>query len=182
MLLPIGNVLHKELSTSFVNFSEFIRDLRQSRFSGYIRLNFWQFITGTVALLRIIDKSRDKEGALDIHKLSDEVALVLASALGAEMQKMYELPNGNTMEKLLDTLEEKSFTGYLDMQFGGKAGFGTVYFLEGLAVESVLMSPLRLWPWSFAPPRKTARPPAPRPDGAASCRRTAMDPTPARFP
>ena len=164
MLLPVGNVLHKELSTSFVNFSEFIRELRQSRFSGYVRLNFWQyegimileygkivqayssekeqFITGTEALFRIISKSRDKEGVLDIHKLSDEVALVLASALGAEMQKMYELPNGNTMEKLMDNLEEISFTGYLDVQFGGKAGFGTLYFLEGMAVESVLMSPL----------------------------------------
>jgi hypothetical protein len=45
-----------------------------------------------------------------------------------------------SLSQVFDFLERESITGYVDLQFSSKKGKGTVYYLEGIPVEAVIMS------------------------------------------
>ncbi len=162
MLLPPGQIIHKDLNTSYTNFNELLMDLRENRFSGYVRINFWgyegifildvgkviqgfssekeNFLLGEQAVLRMINKSMEKEGTIDVHSLSNEVSITLASVLGATIYKDETEVVGDGLSQLFSELENKNITGYFDVQFGSKKGLGTVYFLDGIPAEAVIMS------------------------------------------
>jgi hypothetical protein len=160
VLLPQGQVLHKDLSTSFTNFEQLFFELRQNRFNGYIRLNFWgydgilildvgriiqgysqeqgNYLWGAAAVGQIMDKALDKDGTIDIHSLSNEMAITLASVLGANLFESYPVVNGEELQKMFKNFEEKSFTGYVDLMFHSQKSLGTIFFLEGIPVEAVI--------------------------------------------
>ncbi len=162
MLLPPGQILHKDLSTSFTNFEELLLDLRDNRFSGYLRLNFWEFegvlvldngkiiqasvsekenlVMGETAVAEILEKSDNKDGTIDVHRLQNEVALALSSVIGATFYKSGEELGGNNLARIFRQLGTEEITGYVNLQFGDKKGSGTVYLLEGIPVESVIIS------------------------------------------
>jgi len=162
LLLPPGQILHKDLSSSFTNFENLMLDLRQNRFNGYIRINFWgyegilildvgkiiqayssekeNFLLGEQAVLRIMDKTTEKDGTIDVHALSNEMAMTLASVLGSTLYKSVDIMTGPDIRELFKTLEKVSLTGYVDLQFSNKKGLATVYFWDGIPVEAVIMS------------------------------------------
>lgn len=162
MLLPPGQALHRGLSTSFTNFEELLLDLRENRFSGYIRLNFWGYegilvldsgkliqaysleedtlAIGEKAAFQILEKADEKEGVIDVHLLSNEVAITLASVLGATLYKEDPHLSGKKFPDIFRELEKADLTGYVDVQFAGNKGMATIYLLDGMPVESVIMS------------------------------------------
>ena len=162
MLLPPGQVLHKDLNTSFTNFEQLILDLRESRFNGYIRVNFWgyegilifdvgrivqayssekdNFVLGEKAVMLIINKASGKDGTIDVHLLSNEMAITMASVFGSIIYNEQDNVGGNVLKKIFQSLETENITGYVDFQFGSKKGLGTVYLLEGTPLEAVIMS------------------------------------------
>lgn len=162
MLLPPGQILHKDLRTSYTDFEKLLLELRENRFNGYLRLSFWgyegifildvgriiqaystekeNFLLGESAIVRIMEKASEKEGSIDVHALSNEVAITLASVLGSTLYQTQENVSHEELQKIIDELDAKSLTGYLDIQLGSKKGLGTIYFLEGLPIESVIMS------------------------------------------
>lgn len=162
MLLPQGTEKHKNLSTSFTRFDQLLHDLSENRFSGYIRLNFWSYegvlvldtghiaeaystdkevyLTGEQAVLRILLKASEADGDIEVHELSSELSLALAYALQASEYKDQNELSNYSLAQIFDLLERELITGYVDIQFSGKRGFGTVYYLEGTPVEAVVMS------------------------------------------
>ncbi len=162
MLLPPGTVLHKDLNTSFTNFEKLLLDLKENRFSGYLHLNFWGYegilvldngkmiqgysvaerllLLGEKAILKILEKAREKDGTIDVHLLSNEVAIGLAAVLGATLFLEEENVIGGKLPRIFSEMEESGFTGYLDIDFSNKRGSATVYFLDGVPVEAVIMS------------------------------------------
>jgi len=162
VLLPPGQVLHRGLSTSFTNFEELFLDLRENRFSGYIRLNFWGYegilvldsgkliqaysleedmmAIGNKAAFQILEKAEEKDGVIDVHLLSNEVAITLASVFGATLYKEDPHLSGKKFQNIFQDLEKADLTGYVDVQFAGNKGMATIYLLDGMPVEAVIMS------------------------------------------
>ena len=163
MLLPIGIEKHKNLSTSFTRFDHLLQDLGDNRFSGYIKLNFWGYegvlvldtgrmveaysteqgveLSGEEAVLRILRKAADPEGSIEVHELSNEVAISLGYAFQSRPYKKDDSTLASfSLGQVFEFLERQSLSGYLDLHFGAQKGSGTVYYLEGTPVEAVVMS------------------------------------------
>ncbi|GAB4369421.1 MAG: hypothetical protein Kow0042_11140 [Calditrichia bacterium] len=162
MLIPPGQILHKDLSTSFTNFEKLLLELRENRFNGYVRVSFWgyegiflldvgkiiqaysserdNFLLGQNALLRIMKKASEKDGTIDVHALPNEVTITLASVLGATLYLSEDNVVKDGLQKITQELEAEGIIGYIDLQFGGKKGFSTIYLMEGIPVETVIMS------------------------------------------
>ncbi len=162
MLLPKGVAKHQNLSTSFTRFDQLLKDLAENRFSGYVKLNFWEYegvlvldtgriiegysseqgvyLTGENAVLRIFPKAREKDGSIEVYALSSEVALALAYALQSLPYGDENALSNYSLAQVFDRLEREAITGYVDLEFSGNRGQGTVYFMEGIVVESVIMS------------------------------------------
>ncbi|HQU71007.1 MAG TPA: hypothetical protein PKV71_05285 [Calditrichia bacterium] len=162
MLLPQGIEKHKNLSTSFTRFDHLLQDLFENRFSGYLKLNFWGFegvlvfdtgrmiegytseqdvyLTGEPAVLKVLEKGVEPEGTLEVYDLASEIALALGYALQATLYKDENDLGNYALTHVFEMLENEGLTGYVDLQFSGKRGNGTVYFLEGTSVEAVIMS------------------------------------------
>lgn len=162
MLLPQGIEKHKNLSTSFTRFDQLLHDLAENRFSGYLKLNFWGFegvlvydtgrmieaysteqevfLTGEAAVLRVTELGAEKDGSIEVFDLASEVALGLGYALQAELYRDEEDLANYSLAQVFDMLERDGLTGYVDLQFSGKRGNGTVYYLDGSPVEAVIMS------------------------------------------
>ncbi len=162
MLLPNGVEKHKNLSTSFTKFDQLLQDLGENRFSGYIKLNFWEYegvlvldtgrmieayssekdvyLTGEQAVLRILKRSQEQEGSIEVHELPNEIAIALGYAFQSSGYKEDGSLANYSLGQVFDLLERESVTGYVDFQFSRKKGAGTVYYLEGTPVEAVIMS------------------------------------------
>ncbi len=85
MVIPKGKVIHEDLSTSYTDIDELLRDLRQNSFTGYCQVNFWEYrgtlfldrgriinafeeagsvhATGDRAIRSILAKAKQKDGA-----------------------------------------------------------------------------------------------------------------------
>ncbi len=163
MLLPPGIEKHKNLSTSFTEFEHLLQSLAENRFSGYIKLNFWGyegvvvldtghiieaysaeddvFLTGEQAVLAVIKKASClDDGTIEVYDLPSEVALALAYALQAQKYEDQDAFINYTLGQIFDVLERESINGYIDIEFSGNKGRGTVYYLEGMPVEAVITS------------------------------------------
>lgn len=162
MLLPQGTLKHKNLNTAFTRFAELLADLAENRFSGYVKLNFWGYegvlvldtghiieaysseqgvyLTGEEAVLKIAEKATEADGSLEVFDLASEVALALGYAIQSSIAKDKGSLSNYSLAQVFDYLEREAVTGYVDLQFSGKRGFGTVYYLEGTPVEAVIMS------------------------------------------
>jgi len=162
VLLPPGKGIAKELSTSYTRFDHLLQDLSENRFSGYVRVNFWGYegilvmdmghmiqatsserevhLLGEQAILRIFSRARDKDGSIEVIDLSNEVAIALGFALQAVPFSGQEGLQGNALSDIFNFLEQEGMSGYVDLQFSGQRGIGTVYYLEGTPVEAVIRS------------------------------------------
>ncbi len=162
MLLPPGQGKLRELNTSYTRFHLLLQDLGENRFSGYLRLSFWGYegvlifdagriiqassserevyLTGEQAVLRLVQKAQEPDGSVDLFALSNEVALALAVGIQARLYKSSKELAGKSVTELLEIMEVEALTGYIDLQFNQKRGLGTIFYLEGTPVESVIMS------------------------------------------
>ena len=162
MLIPPGIGKHKELSTSYTKFDFLLQDLLKNRFSGYLKLSFWGFegvlildmgriiqaysseqdnyLIGEPSVLRILHKAEENDGGIEVYQLLSEITISLGFAIRAEPYQNLKNAKGSDFSNVLNTIENKSLTGYLDLQFSGKRGIATIYFLEGTPVESIVMS------------------------------------------
>ncbi len=163
MLLPPGIETHKNLSTSFTRFEHLLQNLAENRFGGYIKLNFWGyegvlvldtghiieaysaedevFLTGPEGVLAVIARAnRQEDGTIEVHELPSEVALALAYSLQAREHPENDVFANYALSQIFDLVERDSLNGYVDIEFSGKKGNGTIYYLEGIPIEAVIMS------------------------------------------
>ncbi|MEL6821460.1 MAG: hypothetical protein AAFP70_06855 [Calditrichota bacterium] len=162
MLLPQGIEKHRNLSTSFTRFDQLLQQQAESRFSGYIKLTFWEYegvlvmdmgrmieayseedgarLTHDKAVVRLMEKAEEKDGTIEVFALNSEVALALAYGIQAQQYKSEQDLGNYTLGQIFDMLERESVTGYVDLKFSGAKGQGTVFYLEGIPAEAVIVS------------------------------------------
>ena len=159
MVIPKGKVVHEDLSTSYTDIDELLRDLRQNSFTGYCQVNFWEYrgtlfldrgriinafeeagseqTTGDRAIKSILAKAKQKDGAVSVFQLQDEMVATLASVLNSKVKYRDLTTELTSLEKLISKLKKEEHSGYVEVLLNGDNGDGCIYFQDGRAMESV---------------------------------------------
>ncbi|MBD3305617.1 hypothetical protein GF339_04490 [candidate division KSB3 bacterium] len=162
MIIPKGKVVHEDLSTSYTDIHELLRDLRQNSFTGYCQVNFWEYRgtlfldrgriinaleelgnernTGERAIKNILAKAEQKDGAVSVFQLQDEMVATLASVLNSKVKYRDLTTELTSLEKLISKLKKEEHSGYVEVLLNGDSGDGCIYFQDGRAMESVFRS------------------------------------------
>ena len=162
MLIPPGNGKHKHLNTSYTKFDQLLHDFSENRFSGYIKIIFWgfegvivfdtgrmiqafsseksEYLTGENAVIKIVEKSSEADGEIEVNELSSEIANSLGFAIEASSNGKKNTLTNKSVSELAAYFKRKQISGFIDLQFNRKRGVGTIYFLEGSPVESIVMT------------------------------------------
>jgi hypothetical protein len=159
MVIPKGKVVHEDLSTSYTDIDELLRDLRQNSFTGYCQVNFWEYrgtlfldrgriinafeeagseqSTGDRAIKSILSRAKQKDGAVSVFQLQDEMVATLASVLNSKVKYRDLTTELTSLEKLISKLKKEEHSGYVEVLLNNDSGDGCIYFQDGRAMESV---------------------------------------------
>jgi hypothetical protein len=152
-LLPAGKSLHGMLATHYTKLKSLIHDLEESRFSGYLKLEFWEyegyliFDTGIVvqgyerdhevlnsgvkALLNIEKKFQEKDGSISTYTVDSEFVPFLFGKF--ENTIVTELANINKEDLIafIDDARESLEMGFIDIVFGQNRMWASLYLMSG---------------------------------------------------
>ena len=155
-LLPAGKSLHGMLATHYTRLKSLIHDLEESRFSGYLKLEFWEyegyliFDTGIVvqgyerdhdvlnsgvkALLNIEKKFQEKDGSISTYTVDSEFVPFLFGKF--ENTIVTELANINKddLVAFIDDARESLELGFIDIVFGQNRMWASLYLMNGKVV------------------------------------------------
>ena len=159
MVIPKGKVVHEDLSTSYTDIQELLRDLRQNSFTGYCQVNFWEYrgtlfldrgriingleevgndeLTGDRAMKSILKRATEKDGTVSVFQLPDEMVATLASVLNSKVKYKDLTTELTSLEKLISKLKKEEHSGYVEVLLNSDSGNGCIYFQDGRAMESV---------------------------------------------
>lgn len=162
MLLPIGKLLHENLSTTFTNIDDLLRDLGTERFTGYVHLSAWEYTgyllmesgkvmqafeirhgqinSGQSLIEEVQAKAHEKEGVLSVHQLSQEAVFVLIAMMKREQVGESRSTKDASLSKIEDVLQEHEATSLIDLCFGNNFGEGSIFLHDGIPVECVIQS------------------------------------------
>ncbi len=163
MIIPKGRVIHEDLSTSYTNIQELLRELRQNSFTGYCQVSFWEYrgtlfldrgriingleeigtteSAGERAIKNILRRASEKDGTVSVFRLKDEMVATLASMLNSNVKYRDLTTELTSLEKLISKLKKEEHSGYVEVLLNSDGGHGCVYFQDGRAMESVFRSP-----------------------------------------
>ena len=157
-LLPAGKSLHGMLATHYTRLKSLIHDLEESRFSGYLKLEFWEyegyliFDTGIVvqgyerdhevlnsgvkALLNIEKKFQEKDGSISTYTVDSEFVPFLFGKF--ENTIVTELANINKEDLIafIDDARESLEMGFIDIVFGQNRMWASLYLMNGKVVAA----------------------------------------------
>jgi hypothetical protein len=159
MILPQGKAAYENLNTSFIDFAELLHDLKANSFTGYVRVSFWQYdgvvfmdsgrimnaveevdglrSTGPRAVTSVMQRARERDGALGVYALSAEVLTMLVSALRSEVVHKDLNTDFSSLEQLIANLESEGHTGYIEVAVKDGKGDALIFINAGQVVESV---------------------------------------------
>jgi len=159
MIIPKGKTIHEDLSTSYTDIQELLRDLRQNSFTGYCQVNFWEYrgtlfldrgriinafeeigndqIIGDRAVKNIFTRAAQKDGTVSVFQLPDEMVATLASVLNSKVKYRDLTTELTSLEKLISKLKKEEHSGYVEVLLNTDSGDGCIYFQDGRAMESV---------------------------------------------
>lgn len=162
MVIPKGKVVHEDLSTSFTDITELLRELRENSFTGYCQVNFWEYcgilfldrgrivnafeeignnkVPGEKAIKNILERAKQKDGTVSVFQLSDELVATLASVLNSKAKYRDLTTELTSLEKLISKLKKEEHSGYVEVLLNNDNGDGCIYFQDGRAMESVFRS------------------------------------------
>jgi len=155
-LLPAGKSLHGMLATHYTRLKSLIRDLEESRFSGYLKLEFWEyegyliFDTGIVvqgyerdhealnsgvkALLNIEKKFEERDGSISTYVVDSEFVPFLFGKF--ENTIVTEMANINKEDliALIEDAKESLELGFIDIVYGQNRMWASMYLMNGKVV------------------------------------------------
>jgi uncharacterized membrane protein YcaP (DUF421 family) len=127
MVIPKGKVVHEDLSTSYTDIQELLRDLRQNSFTGYCQVNFWEYrgtlfldrgriingieevgndeVIGDRAIKNILNRASEKDGTVSVFQLPDEMVATLASVLNSKVKYRDLTTDLTSLDKLISKLK-----------------------------------------------------------------------------
>lgn len=160
MIFPKGEVMHKNLSTSYTNLNGLLLSLKGEDFSGYVKIGFMDYEAmlfmdsgdiinaieqmgdkkrvGQRAITNIISKAKEQDGVISVYQLSPEMVTVLASTLKREILYRDLSTDFTSLQRLIDRLGEQKHTGYIEIALRNGKGSGVIFFQEGEPIETIL--------------------------------------------
>ncbi|NIS61853.1 MAG: hypothetical protein GTO13_14485 [Proteobacteria bacterium] len=160
MIFPKGEVIHKNLSTSYTNLNGLLLSLKSEDFSGYIKIGFLDYEAflfmdsgdvinaieqmgdrkriGQRAITNIISKAKEQDGVISVYQLSPEMVTVLASTLKREILYKDLSTDFTSLQRLIDKLGDARHTGYIEIALKNGKGTGVIFFQEGEPIETIL--------------------------------------------
>lgn len=160
MILPKGKIMYENLNTSFTNLEELLLDLKNNHVTGVVRLSFWNYEGhlfldsgkiiqafeshenekkyGQEALLSLMTRSRDKDGAISVHRYTSELVMMLASSLNNEIVYKELSSDFTNLEKLLEKLKDAQLTGFLEIVTREGGHLASIFLQGGEPLESMV--------------------------------------------
>jgi hypothetical protein len=159
MLFPKGQVVYENLNTSFTQLDAMLSDLKSVQFTGYVQLTAWEyegillFDTGNIvnaiedskgqrrhgpsAAEGIAMRGREKDGALDVYRLSPEMTQLLANLFNS--QAIYKDLDSDltSLDKLVAKMQSEKLTGYIEIKMPKSQNAGTIFMRDGQVLDSV---------------------------------------------
>jgi hypothetical protein len=155
-LLPAGKSLHGMLATHYTRLKSLIHDLEESRFSGYLKLEFWEyegyliFDTGIVvqgyerdhdvlnsgvkALLNIEKKFQEKDGSISTYTVDSEFVPFLFGKFENTIVTELASINKEDLVAFIDDARESLELGFIDIVFGQNRMWASLYLMNGKVV------------------------------------------------
>ena len=154
MIFPRGEVLHKSLSTAFTDFSALLSTLKTGGFNGIIEIEFpdskgiifidagevinaeakvgpnSKRIIGKEAIQTLMTLSNQKDGVINIYRLSPERVAIVAGNLQHEILFKGLSTDFTRLDRLLIKLREEKHNGFIEVRTKEDQAMG-VLFLEG---------------------------------------------------
>jgi hypothetical protein len=154
MIFPRGEVLHRSLSTAFTDFPALLSTLKTGDFSGIIEIEFPENkgvifvdsgeiinaeakigadskrVIGQEAVQTLLTLSNQKDGVINIYRLSPERVAIVASNLQHEILFKGLSTDFTRLDRLLLKLREEKHNGFIEVLTKEHQAMG-VLFLEG---------------------------------------------------
>jgi hypothetical protein len=161
-LLAPGKVHHKLLATHYTQTWPLIEDLKESRFSGYLNLEFWEyegciiFDTGNIiqafqlekgrmksgipALSGIYHRFKEKDGTINtFHVDSEFIPFQFARYQTRVIEEVKNSKNGE-LEEFIKNVSNKIDFGCVNIVYGDGEAWATILLNNGQVVSSALKS------------------------------------------
>jgi hypothetical protein len=154
MIFPRGEVVHRNLSTAYTDFSALLSTLKTGGFSGIIEIDFPENegvifvdsgeiinaeakiganskrIIGQEGVQTLMTLSNQKDGTINIYRLSPERVAIVASNLQHEILFKGLSTDFTRLDRLLLKLREEKHNGFIEVLTREHQAMG-VLFLEG---------------------------------------------------
>jgi len=154
MIFPRGEVVHRNLSTAYTDFPALLSTLKSGDFSGIIEIEFPESkgtifvesgeslnaeakigadskrMIGQEAIQTLMTLSNQKEGVINIYRLSPERVAIVASNLQHEILFKGLSTDFTRLDRLLLKLREDKHNGFIEVLTKEHQAMG-VLFLEG---------------------------------------------------
>ena len=161
-LLVPGKIHHELLATHYTQTWPLIEDLKESRFSGYLKLEFWEyegciiFDTGNIiqafqvekdaiksgipALSGIYHKFKEKDGTISTFQVDSEfIPFQFANYQTRVIEEVEDYKN-DELEKFIKNVSKKIDFGCVNIIYGEAEAWATVLLNNGQVVGSALKS------------------------------------------
>jgi hypothetical protein len=159
MILPKGEVVHRNLSTAYTDFPALLSTLKTGDFSGIIEIEFPENngvifvdageiinaevkmkgnskrIIGQEAVQTLLDLSNQKDGVINIGRLSPEQAAIVASNLQHEVLFKGLSTDFTRLDKLLLRLRGEKHHGFVEVLTKEHQMMGVLFLDGGEPVE-----------------------------------------------
>jgi hypothetical protein len=159
VIFPKGQPIHENLNTSFTQFDAMLADLKSNHFTGYMRVTAWEYEgillfdtgnpvhaidetkgarrSGPAAAETTAAKAREKDGAISVCRLSDEMVQVLAGLSNGEPVYKDLASDFTSLDKLIAKLQDEKHTGYVEVRMNDNRDAAIIFIRDGVTVESI---------------------------------------------
>ncbi len=160
MLLPKGQAVFEQLNTSFAQLDAMLGELNNDRFTGYVQVVAWDYEgillldtgnlvsaledskgqrrVGPAAASNIAVKAREKDGTINVYRLSEEMTELLAGAVKSELVFKDLASDFTSMDKLIAKLGGEKHTGHVEIRQSGGQQNATIFLRDGQVIETLV--------------------------------------------
>jgi hypothetical protein len=164
MIFPKGEVVHRNLLTAYTDVSALLSTLKSEGFSGTIEIEFPESrgiffidsgevihaeakmesgqkrLIGQEAVQELLTLSDQKNGVLNIYRLSSEQVNLVASTLQSEILLKGLSTVFTRLDKLILKLREEKYHGFIEIFTKEDQAVGVLFLKEGDPVEMYVTS------------------------------------------
>ena len=161
-LLASGKLHHELLATHYTQTWPLIEDLKESRFSGYLKLEFWEYegciifdtgniiqafhvennntISGIKALSGIYQKFKEKDGTISTFHIDSEFIPFQFARYQTKIIKEIDNCKKNELSEFIKSVSNEIDFGCVNIIYGEKEAWATILLNNGQVVGSALKS------------------------------------------